>query len=322
MRGVILIITLLLVAGVIFGLPILGRSSWFLVPGVILGWVLFSVLVYYWWAPNNLFFTFVKEGTAKIIVKAGRFQKALIQLGGMTLDNGWNVVPDGTVVAGRVFQGKRHLLGGLRFYGFWPLFDVYIYKFQWAGVTGEGEIQKHPPEILDYILLKEDVYWAKVESAEDKELLPLDLELLLTIRIANPYKALFRIENWLEAVINRIEPRVRDLITQNPYEVLISDMKAIEDRLLEFSVALREKEFSERYGVDLRQIEVRGINPPAEYREATLKKYLAERQKEATVVGGQAQAERVNVEYGAILKKGWRGVLLRWFESKEKHPGK
>ena len=35
----------------------------------------FLYLIYFYWAPENLFFTFVKEGTSKFVVKGGEFWK-------------------------------------------------------------------------------------------------------------------------------------------------------------------------------------------------------------------------------------------------------
>jgi len=198
--------------------------GWFLVlvGGII---IVIFLLIWYWLSPTNRWFTFVKEGTAKIVVRGDAFEKALIQWNGHTFDDGWNVIEDGKEKNGKIYMEPWHIFGGLRYYGFYPIKDIYGYWFKWSGVTENGEIVNHPREYLDYSILKDDVYWMKVEQAEDKNLLPLDLELILTIRIINPRKAHFNVQNWLETVINRSKPAVRDVITNDKYANWIKGRK-------------------------------------------------------------------------------------------------
>lgn len=278
-------------------------------------WAMLPILIFFWiyfgLAEDNIFFTFVKEGTAKIIVKADEAKKVLIQYKGHRLDREWNVQKG----------EERHIFGGLRFYGFWPIYDVYIYNFTWTGIRENGEIVHHEKELIDYILLKDDVYYSKLEQAEDINKLPLDIEFLYTIRIVNPYKALFRVQNWLEVVIQRTNAQARDVITLKSYEKWISEPQAMSDELMkELEKRGIIKEFYERYGVDLRKIEVKSINPPSEYREATIKKYLAEREKERIETIAKAEKEKIEIIYNTIKNLGETGKLIRTLEAIEKSP--
>ncbi|MCD6528227.1 SPFH/Band 7/PHB domain protein [bacterium] len=295
---------------------------WILLTAVLIGLSLF-LLIWFVLAPRNLWFTFVKEGTAKVVVRGDKFEKALIQWEGYTFDKKWNVV-----------EGKEpwHPFGGLRYYGFWPIKDIYIYDFEWTNVKGDGTIEHHPEEVLDYILLKEDVYYFKIETAEDIELLPMELEVVMTVRVVNPYKALFVVQNWLETVINRTRPAIRDAVTQKRYDELIKNKEAVGREI--YKILRRRKlleEFQNRYGVEVRKIEVKEINPGKEYREATLKKYLAEREKEriTTLADAKkqelervAEGERIRIEkvYSQIRKFGDLGRLIRALEAMEKSP--
>ncbi len=334
-------------------------------------------LIYFDLAPNNLWFTFVPEGTAKIVVRGDKFKKALIQWKGYTFDEDWNVIPEGSWTkdgkpliekngklykeiprvkieregeeARKVFtigrkevkreeakapkKEKKHPLGGLRWYGWWPLDDIYIYYFEWWGVKPDGKIVHHSRELLDYILLREDVYYAKVEEAEDYDLLNLAIEFVIPMRVCNPYKALFRIQNWNEAIINRTEPGVRDRITDEPYEELIKKKDAIGRDIyneLVYSGLLTDT-FRGEYGVEVRDIQVRNIDPPAEQRDNTLKEFIAnqeakqvriaadaERYRQMTV--GAGEAERVKAVYEQIVAFGDKGTLIRALEALEKSP--
>lgn len=257
------------------------------------------------------------------MVKGDKFEKALIQWKDHVLDKNWSVV-----------KGKEpwHPFGGLRYYGFWPIKALYSYRFQWTGVAENGEVQFHPKEWLDYILLKDDVYWAKVEKAEDKKLLPLEIEVVLTIRVINPYKNLFAVQNWLETIINRTKPAVRDAITRKEYAELIKDKEAVGREIYKIIKERKLlKEFKSRYGVKVREIEVKEINPPKDYREDTLKKYRAEREKERIIIEADAERQRletvaegeklrIKAVYKEVQKFGNLGKLVRALEAMEKSP--
>jgi len=323
-RKMILLISLIIEVGIVVFLPLLVGffspskvfSVFVLVPSLLVAGLVFFCLVYFWWAPNNLYFTFVPEGRAKVVVKGDAFQRILIQWKGYNLkvDSEIDQVHDiGDITKGGSRQGGwfEKLFGGLKYYGFWPIKDIFIYDFSWTGINPNGEPQRHKKETLDYVLLKEDVYWVEILQAEDKALLPLDVQLVLPIRVINPYKALFRIQNWLEAVISRIAPAVRDRITEEEYREWIQSDKNLGQEIFE---DLKKNDvfaqFEQEYGVRVRATEVRAINPGDKFREASLKEYLAQR-----------EAERIKIVYGAIKDQGDLGKLIRVVEGIENGEG-
>jgi len=339
-RWIVLGLALITIASILYSF---GETEVRLGLGIGLGTIaiatmLFPLLVWYVLAPSNRFFTFVKEGTVKIVVRGDKFEKALMQWSGYALDKEWNIVPenewvkDGKVVSegtpgARKYKEPWHPFGGLRFYGLYPLMDIYIYTFTWTGVAEDGEIDPHPKEPLSYILAEDDVYWFELVRAEDINLLPLRIEVLLTIRVLNPFKALFRIQNWLETIINRTRPLVRDAMTTDSYENLIKQQErlgvAIMKKLTKLTTGRKgtlEAEFEDRYGVEVRKIDVKEIDPPPEYREITLKKYIAERQREEIVTLAGAEAERMETVYRQIQEFGDTGRLVRTLEAAEKSP--
>jgi hypothetical protein len=263
---------------------------------------------------QNRWFTFVKEGTAKIIVRGEAYDKTIIQWKGHKLDENGDVI--------ECDDEDKSFFGGFKYYGLYPIKDIYVYNFQWTGVAENGEIVHHPKETLDSIVLKDDVYWAEIKAAEDKDLLPLTLELVITACVVNPYKAIFNIQNWLETVINRIKPWARDAVTHDIYSNLIQDKDRIGEQIYKTldKSGLIKGEFLERYGVKVRKIEVKEINPPDEYRETTLQKYIAEREREAIIVKADAEAKRLEIVYGQIERFHDLGKLLRTLEAIEKSP--
>jgi len=274
------------------------------------------LLIWFVLAPNNLFWTFVKEGTAEIVVKGDAFEKAIIQWEGYTFDYEWNVIEENDEQ-----REPWHLFGGLRWYGFWPIKDIYIYRFKWSGVDEEGKVIKHPAEVLDYTLLKDDVYYAKVDQAEDQDLLPLNIELNLTIRIKNPYKSLFKVQNWLETTINQIKPTVRDITGEGKYKNWIQSQEGMGAKIqseLEMEGLLSK--LDTLYGVEVLKIQVKDINPPEDYRKQTLAPYFAEMGKEAKIIDAEGEAKRIEKIFSQIQAFGDMGKLIRSLEAMEKSP--
>jgi len=302
-----IVILLLFAVWMLFRKVILaGSLDLLVVGGLVLALVVSSLvlaLVWFYLAPNNMFFTFVDESTAKIVVRGGQVRKVLVQLKEHTLDQDWNIV----------LGQERHLFGGLRWIGIWPLDEMYIYQFRWTNVLHDGTVQPHPAEWLDYILLKQDVYYFTETAAEDADLLPLEVEVLLTLKVVNPYKALFAVQDWLEAVINRYRPAVRDRVAQDRYETLINQKGSMANELLASSADVRQQ-FLDEYGVEVIAVEIKDIEPPEEHRNATLQKWLAERDAERVRVGAEAEADRTTTTFDAV--RGIKGLLLRWLESK------
>jgi len=284
------------------------------------------LLIYWWWAENNLFFTFVPEGRAKHVVRGDAYRKTLIQWKGHTLaTRKTRGVDVGDVVEVETQKGLnwftspikrlktffRGFFGGFEFYGWWPLDDIYIYDFSWTNRTQDGQIQRHEKELLDYLILKDDIYILEVKDAEDKDLLPLTIKLALTARILGPYKSSFCIQNWLETLLNRMGPAVRDKITERSYGDWIKEKGDLADLIISDPETKRLlKKFRKYYGIEVRAIEIIEIDPGEEYRKATLQKFLAEREK-----------ERIKAVYEEIEAHGDIGKLIRTLEALEKSPG-
>jgi regulator of protease activity HflC (stomatin/prohibitin superfamily) len=217
--------------------------------------------------------TIVKEGTKKVVVLFGAFDRVLDP--------------------------------GLRFVGIWPFYRVYKYWFRRTSVKKDGTFEEHPKELLDYVLTKDDVHGCMVKEAEDKNLVPLTWLLALTIRIVDPRKALFEIENWNEALLKRISPYVRDFSTLYSFEDMIQKDMKLEKKILEkLRVEGIIEEFRTRYGIDIRKLEVLNVEPDPKYREAVLKKWSAEREAEKRVAStiGALMSMIVN-QTGADLKE-------------------
>lgn len=263
---------------------------------------LFYLFFYLKLARRNYFGTFVQEGTAKIVVSGEKFFKCLIQYQDYAFDKEWNVISITKAKEDKIWLRKQtELPGGVSWAGIWPFRDVLIYSFQWTGLKQNGEIDVHPKEKLDYISLRSDVYWMELDSPEDSNGLPLTVEMLLTMKVINPYKALYGVENWLETVINRMKAKSRDYIGDHTYAELTENKEETVRNLLDVTLSQLIADCKSDYGVEIIDVQIRNIDPYPEYREATLAKYLAEQEKEKRVTLSEAtQIEKNNLIKGFI----------------------
>ncbi len=247
----------------------LKPETWFLLLffPVVLGLIVFSTLKG---------FTIVEEGTAKIVLYGKGFENLLIQWKGRSFDSKtWDVVE----------ERKRHLLGGIRWYGFWPLWTIHKYRFRWKSPRPDGTIVDHD-EVLNSVLLKDFVYAIEIKGAEERDKIPLDITLLLTVRVVNPYKALFKVQDWLELVMNRTAPLFREYVARHTYEELLSEEQAARVEKGLWQELLKQNligEFRDHYGVEIKEggIEMKDITPPPEYQRVATKRFLGEREAEA-----------------------------------------
>lgn len=304
--------------------------------GIFLTSVFNLLLVYFWWASNNLNFTFNPEGMAKHVMAGKAYCKTLIQLKGHDLAKKKSrgvEIGDVIKVPEKTFLGRimgfvsplsliRKHLGGLKFYGIWPFRDILIYNFGWINRAQNGEIEIHPKETMDVVSLKDDVFVIEAKNAEDKDGLHANILLLLTIRVVNPYKVSFVVQNWLETVMNRIAPAVRNEYTKDVYANWISEDKDLADRIMGALRGFLKNECRKRYGVEVRAIEVISIDPGEGYRDLTLMEFTAKQEKKATIVAAQAEAERVELAYKAVEKFGELGKVMKLYETIVESPGK
>jgi len=238
-------------------------------------------------------FTLVREGTAKMVLLFGGFNGALLAKRNRTFDAEWNLR-----------QGVHFgLPGGLRFVGIRGIHSIYAYDFKWIKAGSDGKLEDMQKKV-DFILVGMDyVYGLRVKDAEDKQFIPLTVELTITASIVNPYLALFAVKNWFDAVVSRISPYVRDYLTHWTYEELIyrKDVQLDKDVFAQLNQPPKNsdgsemkdtdgnplpsiiKELRDRYGVEIHALETVNIDPPKEVRELTERKWKAAREAETRV---------------------------------------
>lgn len=221
---------------------------------------------------------FVKEKTAIIVLKFKGFNRVLMSKDGHKLREDWEIVEDP--------EYKKPFFGGLKILGIRGIYTVHKRDFSWIKALPNKKLEEREENGLDFIFAKVDYqYGVIVEDAEDKDLLPLTVKMILTARIVNPYKAIFKVQNWFDATSSRIIGYIREDISCYSYEEIVvrNDVlpaKQVMERLKEGGGNSIIKILKEDYGVEVVALETAKIDPPEEYRKSTLQRWQASRDAE------------------------------------------
>ncbi|MFA5071826.1 MAG: SPFH domain-containing protein [Candidatus Pacearchaeota archaeon] len=254
-------------------------------------------------APSMVIGTFIPEGYCIMITRGqekGEFVKAMIKWKGHAINNNYDIVEMKSGEEEMDFSGfwdRSHF--GMNFY-FWPFDKVYSYDLEWKQFSHDEKVI-NKSEHLYYVLLKPYVYYIDIKNAEDKTKVPQNMGIVAEMRVVNPYKATFMIQNWYRAVSNLIIGDLRDFIRNKSYEELINPESGksslnemIWDQITKNGLA---KNIEDKYGVRIIKLTVVEIGPADdEYSRATLRKIIAEKNQEAIKVEAQSEAYKRSTE--------------------------
>jgi len=261
--------------------------------GIIIILIATFIVLYFIWAPNDVFGTFPEEGFAIILVEGMGFKKLFLKFKDFGFDLNWNIVKESDK---KIHQKE---IKGMCFF-LWPFQRRYVYRLKWTKYSEKGEsISKQ--EVLKSVLVKSYVYFVGISSAEDHSLMPINIGLAVEMRIINPVKAIYKIQNWYGSAANFIQGGVRDEIRKRDYIewINLSESISLGDYFEKEMKDSTIEKIREDFGVEVVKIKVVQIEPSDKrYIEASTRKKLAEFEKEAIVV--EADAEKIKRTTEAI----------------------
>ena len=290
-------------------------------------------------AENNILLTFAREGEAKPIMGSGDsgFQKFLFQYRGHYLDKEWNVIEesgDNNNKTKNKFLSLINFFGlsGVKYLGIPFMQTLHTYTFRWNSLrqTADSTTQDNGgiyftphDEQLQHILLQQDIYYARVEGAEDNKMVPLNLDATIKVKIVNPYKALFRVQEWLEMVWGLVIPALRRYASTQDWEILVKNRA---EKGSEYYEMLKSegtiRDIKDNYGVDIMEFQFIRISPAGEraimYEEAATKEYIATQEAKRIQILAAAEKNRIKTVYGQIEEHAELGQLIRRLEALEK----
>ena len=200
-------------------------SAWWAIIPLITLFPYTVLVVYFYLAPKDLYFTFVPEGTAVLILTAGgSFVKAVMSWEGHMFDISGKGVDKWDVIS-KINEKIFAIFGGIYFYGFWPFVRVDIYNLRWHDIqqTENGEKPRFHKKDLSHVMLKPDIYWSEMKNTNTVERTPVTVEFLTKLRVKNPYKArMVAPPNFIEAALLELTPSYRSFVGSLTYDGLLA----------------------------------------------------------------------------------------------------
>ena len=277
-------------------------------------------------ADEGIFFTKTKEGTAQAIMRGNTFVRMVMSWKGHILNEYGDVVEGVPAIP---FLGWYWV-------GIWPFYKVYTYQFSWTEMgqsKDTGEIIKRPrSELTSYIPVDRFPYLLVETGLETKdENVPIDITVLVTVQVTNPYRALFRIDDYLQQVLGILSSAIRTYVGEKTYEEVLQDKKGVDAAetrshgvLFEFLVRnlrqLKECRIEDGvirfddYGTVVVDVKMLSVDILEKLRNASTANFVAEQEGRAvrTTAEAEADAKRISAQAEAdALKKVATAEALR-----------
>mgnify|MGYP001600502157 FL=1 len=308
---------------------------------------------------RNIFWTMVDEGQAKGVTIFGRVSKCLMAYTAHRFnaerrpdkrihkDSRWDIrklKPNKTRPEEKRtwFWVVRHILGidlgGLKWVGIWPFYQIYRYNFRWTSLRGQmptddpGTDYKYEEtrsRVIDYILVRQETYLIDLKGIEDEEQLSVDIKLVWTNQVVNPFRALFRVRNWLETSTDRLLTHIRREFSVTTWKEFQKG-DDLRDKLQTILGQIKDK-----YGVETVGLEIIDLKPPEEFKAAAEKIRMAQAEVDvarhtaeaavheaATIITkAEAEAGRVRKVMLAAIELGDNAVAMKIAEDLSKGGG-
>ena len=236
----------------------------------------------------------------------------------------WTIVEQGWCKIVLVWGEYKKTIGpGLRLIGIPGTRSLYRRKMTFfKSVTDKGIPRAEPHEDEDISSFKtiDYAYAFPFKDEEDSHALPLSGMLAVIAVIEDYEKAFFAVSDWYSMLNTEIMPCFRGILVRVSYDDdIVGRDEEKERELTTLSVLLWEKlnlrengndSILERllnlYGIKIKSVYLRSIDPPPDWRATTLAPYKAEREKEAA---------KHHAETSAFLLDDTNQALQAWMKS-------
>jgi regulator of protease activity HflC (stomatin/prohibitin superfamily) len=123
------------------------------------------------------------------------------------------------------------------------------------------------------------------ERALTKDTVPVDVDAIIFWHVHDAEMAALKITNYRQAIDRVAQTSMREMIGSSMLAALLSDRQAADERL---SVEIRAK--TAPWGISVTSVEIRDVAIPEALQDAMSRQAQAEREKQARVILGSAEA--------------------------------
>jgi regulator of protease activity HflC (stomatin/prohibitin superfamily) len=151
--------------------------------------------------------------------------------------------------------------------------------------------------------LREFVLDIPPQTCITKDNAPVDVDLLIYMKIFDPMKAITAVQNYVTAATGIAVTTLRAVIG----DMQLDDVLARREYI---NATLRAKldEVTDRWGIKVTSVEIKEIKPPKDVQEAMIKQMAAERNKRAMILEAEGKRSSAILEAEgqreAMIKKG------------------
>ena len=124
------------------------------------------------------------------------------------------------------------------------------------------------------------------EQALTKDTVPVNVDAIIFWHVGNAQKAALDITDYRQAIDRVAQTSLREMIGSSMLSALLSDRKAADEHLREVIGAKTSE-----WGVSVMSVEIRDVAIPVALQDAMSRQAQAEREKQARVILGAAEAE-------------------------------
>lgn len=308
--------------------------------GLVITVPLALVVLAYVLAQSKIFFTMPKEAKAEFVMAGNAAKRMILVWKSHKVEQDFKIAEGNRATKEMLlhFCNPRNWLEPLGIYwvGLWPFYKIYTYDFVWTEEkTENGKIvpftrhaTRHDPEgQTSFIKVNDTNYFVVANDVKTDGGVPLKFTLLISVRIENPYKALFSGEEWLERLAGAVSNMTvryagvlpyEDITASKPATIVVgtgtdgrpkTETKTLEELLILLGDGKHDDacgadvDLLEKYGVHIIAAKIHSIDfadddAAKQYREATTQKYVAEQRGlgEAAEAEGHAQAVRTRAD--------------------------
>lgn len=144
------------------------------------------------------------------------------------------------------------------------------------------------------------------EQALTRDTVPTNIDAILFWQVHDAERAALEIADYRQAILRVAQTSLREMIGSSPLSALLSERK-VADLQLKEEIGRKTSE----WGVSAVSVEIRDVAIPAQLQDAMSRQAQAEREKEARVILGSAEAEIAEKFLQAASTYGGNPVALQ-----------